>query len=66
MANDIKNYQTLSTFKIKLMWFFNCKALLFNHDIDRNIQVAFGQITICFSNLNFDLYSNECVIFLSE
>ncbi len=43
------------------MRLFNCKALLFNHDIDRNTQVAFMQIRMGFSNLNFDLYSKAYV-----
>ncbi len=35
------------------MRLFNCKELLFNHDIDRNTKVASMQIRIAFSNLNF-------------
>ncbi len=49
------------TFKTRLMWLFNCRALLFNHGIDRNTQVAFMQIRMGFSNLNFDLYSKACI-----
>ncbi len=40
LANDIKNSPSLLTFKTRLMRLFNCKALLFNHDIDRNTQVV--------------------------
>ncbi len=54
LANDIKNSPSLLTFKTRLTRLFNCKALLFNHDIDRNTQVAFMQIRMGFTNLNFD------------
>ncbi len=61
LANDIKNSPSLLTFKTRLMRLFNCKALLFNHDITRNTQVAFMQIRMGFSNLNFDLYSKASI-----
>ncbi len=61
LANDIKNSSSLLTFKTRLMRLFNCKALLFNHDIDRNTQVAFMQIRMGFTNLNFDLYSKAYI-----
>ncbi len=61
LADDIKNSPSLLTFKSRLMKLFNSKALLFNHDIDRNTQVAFMQIRMGFSNLNFDLYSKACI-----
>ncbi len=57
LANDIKNSTSLLTFKSRLMKMFDSKTLLFNHDIDRNTQVALMQIRMGFSNLNFDLYS---------
>ncbi len=62
LANDIKNSPSLLTFKSRLMKLFDSKILLFNHDIDRNTQVAFMWIRMGFSNLNFVLYSKACII----
>ncbi len=62
LANDIKNSPSLLTFKSRLMTLFDSKALLFNHDIDTNTQLAFMQIRMGFSNLNFALYSKACII----
>ncbi len=62
LANDIKNSPSLLTLKSRLMKLFDSKALIFNHDIDRNTQVAFMQIRMGFSNLNFVLYSKACII----
>ncbi len=61
LTNDVKKSPSLLTFKIRLMRLFNCKALLFNHDNDRNTQVAFMQIRMGFSNYNFDLYFKACI-----
>ncbi len=61
LANDIKNSPSLLTFKTRLTRLFNCKALLFIHDIDINTQVTFMQIRKGFSNLNFDLYFKACI-----
>ncbi len=61
LANDIKNFPSLLTFKTRLTRLFNCKALLFNHDIDRNTQLAFMQIRMGFSNMNFGFYFKACI-----
>ncbi len=61
LVTDIKNSPSLLTFKTRLMRLFNCKALLFNHDIERNTQVVFMQIRMGFSNFNFDLYYKACI-----
>ncbi len=61
LANDIKNSPSLFTLKVRLMGLFSCKALLVNHDIVRNNQVAFMQIWMGFTHLNPDLFSKACI-----
>ncbi len=46
LANDINNFPSLFTCKIRLMRLVNCKALLFNYDIDRKYSSSFYHVYV--------------------
>ena len=61
LSSDLQKLPSISLFKKHIHDIYSSQPLLFNHDTERNIQIAFAQIRMGFSNLNFDLYSKGCV-----